>query len=218
MIKPGEEWGTPTAADPDLEVAGSDADLAAAVAGRPGTLVRFRPDTTSDFAGAVGLDRAVRLGVELPLDLLRIDGEPPRSAVNMVVLGTPPFAPLQRIVKRFVATVRIDDRTAFERRCTSVVIASGQFRHGLDLVPRGHPGDGRAEVQVYAVAARQRRELRARLATGTHVPHPDITQRSGAHVTVQTDRPVALEIDGRPAHSTDLVEITVVPNAFRLLL
>ena len=68
----------------------------------------------------------------------------------------------------------------FHGPCTTVVIATGQFRHGLDLVPRGHPGDGRAEVQIYAVPGRERRELRVRLATGTHVPHPKITQRPGA--------------------------------------
>ncbi len=153
MIKPGEEWGTPTSAAPDLEIDGGDADLAAAAERHPGALIRFRPGPASDLAGAVGLDRAVRLGVELPLDLLRIDGEPPRSAVNMVVLGTPPVAPSQRIVRRFVATVRVDGHAVFAGRCTAVVIATGQFRRGLDLVPRGHPGDGRAEVQIYAVRA-----------------------------------------------------------------
>jgi diacylglycerol kinase family enzyme len=50
------------------------------------------------------------------------------------------------------------------------------------------------------------------------VPHPGITQRSGAGVTVSIDRRVALEVDGRPAPATDLVDITVVPNAYRLLL
>ena len=64
VIRPGEEWGRPTSAAPDLEVAGGDADLAAAVRvsgilegflRRGGALVRFRPDASSDFAGAVGL-------------------------------------------------------------------------------------------------------------------------------------------------------------------
>jgi YegS C-terminal NAD kinase beta sandwich-like domain len=217
VIKPGEEWGHPTSASADLEVAGGDADLAAAVADRPGALVRFRPDAGSDFAGAVGLDRdrAVAVGVELPVDLLRIDDGP--AAANMIVIGTPPDA-LRPLTRRFGANVRVDGRPVFHGPCTTIVVATGQFRRGLDLVPRGHPGDGRAEAQVYAVPARQRRALRARLATGTHVPHPAITQRSGARVTVSTDRRVALEIDGRPAPATDLVDVTVVPDAYRLLL
>jgi hypothetical protein len=217
MIKPGEPWGRPTTAAPDLEVAGGDADLASAVSVRSGALVRFRPDPSSDLARAVGLAAGpvVALGVEVPLDLLRVDGGPVAS--NMIVLGIPPEA-LGRFARRFGANVRVDSRPVFHGPCTTVVISTGQFRHGLDLVPRGHPGDGRAEVQIYAVPGRQRRELRNRLATGTHVPHPGITQRSGARVRVSIDRRVALEVDGRPAPATDLVDITVVPNAYRLLL
>jgi hypothetical protein len=215
VIKPGEEWGQPTSAVPDLEVTGDDADLAAAVSGHAGALVRFRPDPASDLAGAVGLDRAGTLGVEVPLDLLRLaDG---RVATNMVVVGSPPDAVGLR-TRRFGANLRVDGKPVFHGPCTTIVIATGQFRRGLDIVPRGHPGDGRAETQVYAVPARERRHLRARLATGTHVPHPKITQRSGARVTLSIDRRVALEIDGRPAPRTDLIDVTVVPNAYRLLL
>jgi hypothetical protein len=217
VIKPGEPWGRPTTAPPDLEVTGGDADLASSVAGRPGALVRFLPNPSSDLAHAVGLDAGpvVALGVEVPLDLLRVDHGPVAS--NMIVLGIPPES-LGRFARRFGANVRVDSRPVFHGPCTTVVISTGQFRHGLDLVPRGHPGDGRAEVQIYAVPGAQRRELRTRLATGTHVPHPGITQRSGARVTVSVDRRVALEVDGRPSPATDLVDIIVVPNAYRLLL
>ena len=54
MIKPGEEWGTPTTADPDLEVQGDDAELARMAARDPGALIRFRPTGGSDLARAVG--------------------------------------------------------------------------------------------------------------------------------------------------------------------
>jgi hypothetical protein len=217
MIRPGEPWGGPASSPPDLEVDGGDADLASVVSRRPDLLVRFRPDASSDLARAIGLgvDSPVALGVEVPLDLLQIDDG--RVAVNMIVIGTPPDA-LGRFARRFGVNVRIDSRPLFHGPCTTVVISIGQFRRGLDLVPRGHPGDGRAEVQIYAVPARQRRELRARLATGTHVPHPKITQRSAARVTVSIDRRVLLEVDGRPAPATDLVDVAVVPNAYRLLL
>jgi hypothetical protein len=215
VIRPGEEWGTPTAAGPDLEVTGSDADLAAAVAGRPGALVRFRPDDSSDLAGAVGLRAEVALGVEVPLDVLRLgDG---RTAVNMLVAGTAPDA-LRRFFRRFAVNVRVDGRPVFHGPCTSVVIAVGQFRRGLDLVPRGHPGDGRAELQIYAVPGRERRALQARLASGTHVPHPKITQRTGTRMAVSFDRKVPLELDGRPVDPTDDLTVDVLPNAYRLLL
>ncbi len=219
MIRPGEEWGAPTDAAPDLEVGGGDLDLARAVAGRLGALVRFRPDATSDFAGAVGLHADVELGVEVTVDLLRLTRGRAGAddAVNMVILGSAPDA-LRRFARRFGASVRVDGRSVFHGPCTGIVIATGQFRSGLDLVPRGHPGDGRAEVQVYAVPRREWRGLRARLATGTHVPHPGITQRSGASVTVSIDREVPLEVDGRPSGVTDVLDVEVVANAYRLLL
>jgi hypothetical protein len=224
VIKPGEEWGRPASRAPEVEVAGGDADLATAVSGHPGVLVRFRPDPTSDLAGAVGLDGAVDLGVELDLDLLRIDDalspaavNMPAAAVNMIVMGRAPDA-LGRWARCFGANVAIDGRSVFHGPCTTVVVATGQFRHGLDIVPRGHPGDGRAEVQIYAVPRRQRPQLHRRLSTGTHVPHPGITQRSGSRVRVSTDRSVPVEIDGRPVATAERLDITVVPAAYRLLL
>ena len=217
MIRPGQEWGTPARGPADIDVTGGDADLATAVADRPGVLVRFRPDATSDLAGAVGIGGEGEPRVEVALDLLRIDHGPGAVAVNMVVIGTPPDR-LRRLTRMFGANVRIDDRPVFHGPCTTVVVAIGQFRAGLDVVPRGHPGDGRAEIQIYAVPGGERRGLRTRLATGTHVPHPRITQRTGGRVTVSTGRSVALEVDGRPGPATDLVEVTVVPGAYRLLL
>jgi hypothetical protein len=215
VIRPGEEWGTPARGPADIEVTGGDPDLAAVVAARPGVLVRFRPDESSDFAGAVGISGEVGRDIEVAVDLLRFDdGE---AAVNMFVLGTPPER-LRRTARCFGANVRVDDRSVFHGPCTTVVVATGQFRHGLDVVPRGHPGDGRAEVQIYAVRRPERAALRTRLATGTHVPHPGITQRTARRVTVSTGRKVAFEVDGRPRPATDFVEINVVPSAYRLLL
>jgi len=223
VIKPGEPWGRSTSAAADLEVSGGDADLAFAVSGHPGVLVRFRPDPSSDLARAVGLgdDQSGARGIDVPLDALRVEEGPVAVdmpiAVNMILIGTPPDA-LGRFARRFGANVRLDTKPVFHGPCTTVVISTGQFRRGLDLVPRGHPGDGRAEVQIYAVPGRERRELRARLATGTHVPHPAITQRTATRVRVSVDRRVPIEIDGRPVPAADLLEITLVPSAYRLLL
>jgi hypothetical protein len=220
VIRPGDEWGTPAHGPADVEVTGGDADLAAAVTRRPGALFRFRPDATSDLAGAVGLGSQpsgapAAPGVEVALDLLRIDDGP--AAVNMIVLGSPPER-LRPWSRRFGANVRIDDRPVFHGPCTTVIVATGQFRGGFDVVPRGHPGDGRAEIQIYAVPGRDRRALRGRLATGTHVPHPGITQRSGRNVTVDTGRRVPLEVDGRSLPPVDFVVLGLVPGAYRLLL
>jgi hypothetical protein len=215
VIKPGEEWGTPSSADPDLEVAGRDRDLAAAVAAHPGALLRFRGEPGSDLARAVGLAAGVTSGIEVPLDVLRVDGED--LATNMVVAGTPPDR-LRRFSRRIAVTVAVDGTEWFRGNATTVVVANGQFLRGLDVVPRGHPGDGRAEVQAYAPVPGERRQLRARLGTGSHVPHPRIAQRPGRRISIRWDRPQPLELDGERRRTAAAVTVEVVPGAYRLLV
>jgi hypothetical protein len=216
-IRPGEPWGRPAEDPPDLEVAGNDAALAAAVAAAPGALVRFRPTADSDLALAVGL----RTGVgwrpptaEVPVDALRVPGG---LACNAVVAGTAPDR-LGWATAAAAVEVEVDGEPWFTGHATTVVVANGQFLRGLDLAPRGHPGDGRAEIQVYALGRGDRRTMRRRLATGTHVPHPGIPTRAGRIADIRWAGPAALEVDGetRPAVSTLRVE--VVPSAFRLLV
>jgi hypothetical protein len=219
VIRPGEPWGAPTADPPDLEVAGGDADLAAAAASSPGALVRFLPDPASDLARAVGLragEPAADQGLALPVDVLAL-GEEDGLACNMCVLGTPPDR-LRRLTAAYDVEVDLDGKPWFAGRATTVVIANGQFLRGLDLVPRGHPGDGRAEVQVYALRRGERRAMRKRLPTGTHVPHPRIRARTAAAVEVRASGPVPMEVDGEARAPVAGLRIRVATAAFRLRL
>lgn len=223
MVEPGRPWERPAAGPAAWHVEGDDAALAAAVRDRPGARVGFRPDPTSDLARALGVHGA-RPGpgdaaVDLPVDGLRVNADDRELfAVNMVVVGTPPDR-----TGRFTSTpglrVEVDGRVAHDGSATTVVVASGQYLRGNDVVPRGHPGDGRAEVQVYAVARNQRSEVRRRLPQGVHLPHPGITQTSGRRVTVVAGgRPVRIEVDGVPGPPGTRIEIEVVPEAFLIVL
>src|SRR5437764_11238254 len=103
MVEKGVAWGRPAAGPPDVEVAGGDAALAAALADHERPRVWFRPDDASDLARAIGLAPDVRTpgnrpdpevpgATELALDALAV--ETPEGAVslavNAVVLGTAP--------------------------------------------------------------------------------------------------------------------------------
>ena len=99
-----------------------------------------------------------------------------------------------------------------------IVVAVGQWRAGLDLVPRGHPGDGRVEVQAYGLRRGERRAMRHRLAAGTHLPHPRIATRTARAVEIGTNPAVALELDGAAGAATDRVVAAVRPAAYRLLV
>ncbi len=134
---------------------------------RPGALVRFRPATDSDLALAVGLRSGVGWNpptAELPLDALRL---PDGLACNLAVVGTAPDR-LGWATGEVAIEVAVDGEPWFAGQATTVVVANGQFLRGADLVPRGHPGDGRAEVQVYAL--RRRRTARDARAPGDRNP------------------------------------------------
>jgi YegS C-terminal NAD kinase beta sandwich-like domain len=216
MIRPGEEWGGPAESPPDRDIDGDDQMLAACVARFPGALVRFHPAADSDVARAVGIHPgSPATGRELPLDALQLDDG--TLGCNMVVLGRAPDR-LRRIARRIGVHVAVDGKSWVDGAATTVVVATGQFLRGLDVVPRGHPGDGRAEVQVYQLRPSERRAMRARLAVGAHVPHPRIQQRSAQRVEIVAERPLALEVDGRPhGHALRLV-VEVRSAAYRLLI
>ena len=218
MIRKGEEWGTPAdGASADLEVAGDDTALAVALVGAGADpLVRFVPSPASDLARAVGLPGGGPGTMAVPVDLLRLDDG--GVAVNAVVVGVPPDR-LRWWHRPFAVEVVVDG-TAFSARGTTVVVATGQFLRGFDVSPRGHPGDGWCEVQVYAVPPGQRRPMRSRLRSGSHLPHPGITTRRGRSVEVRCGRAVDVEVDGKKAAAKRIrsVSVELVPAGFRLLI
>jgi hypothetical protein len=216
-LRPGQSWGRPGAGTPDVEVTGGDDTLAETIAAAPpGALVRFLPDASSDLARALGLaPDASPTGMVVNVDVLALgDGT---SSVNAVVLGPPPDR-LRWWHGSAPTRVEIDGRVFFDGDATTVVVASGQYLRGRDVIPRGHPGDGRAEIQIYALGRGERVEMRRRLGGGTHVPHPRIRQRSGRHVAVSRSRPGRLEADGRPRGRVTELHIEVVPGALHLAL
>jgi hypothetical protein len=223
-LRHGEPWGHAASGPPDVEVEGDDGELVAVAASHPGALVRYRPSPRSDLARALGLGPDGAGTTEVAIDALAIDPEDGAvdavdaiDAVNVVVLGPPPDR-LRWTARASHITVRVDGRAWFSGRATTVVVANGQFLRGTDIVPRGHPGDGWAEVQVYALARRARRGMRRRLPTGTHVPHPGVRSGRAHRVEVEVARPLPVEVDGRPQGRTSRLAVLLVPAAIRLLV
>lgn len=219
-LRHGEPWGHAATGPPDAEVAGDDVDLAVHATCHRGDLLRFRPSPRSDLARALGLGPEGAGATEVEIDTLAV-GAGDRDevpAVNAVVLGEPPDR-LRWSTRSARVSMRLDGRPWFGGRATTVVVANGQFLRGADLVPRGHPGDGWAEVQVYALGRHERAAMRRRLPTGTHVPHPRIGAGRARRIEVAIlGRPLPLEIDGRRQRRTDRLEVTLVPASLRLLI
>jgi diacylglycerol kinase family enzyme len=157
--------------------------------------------------------------LELPVDAMRVDSDGRQLfGVNMVVLGTAPDR-ANWWTRDFGVLVTVDGRVVHDARAIAVVVANGQYLRGLDLVPRGHPGDGRLEVQAYAPTRRERAAVRARLPQGVHLPHPRITQVVGRRVEIRADRAlIPMEVDGVPGPPGARIVVEVVPEAFALLV
>jgi len=222
-IRPGEPWGTEANGPADFELAGGDRALAAVLGrGVADPLIRFTADSGSDVARAVGLVAgAPPSGIALPLDVfeVEVDGASPGLvAVNSVVVGVTPDR-LRAWHRPAGLSVEIDAGRVDAGPATTLVVMNGQYLRGLDASPRGHPGDGVAEVQLYALRPGARRAMRSRLATGAHLPHPDIVvRRARRAVVVRAIRPVSLEIDGASAGRVTSLTVTVRPSAYRLLV
>jgi len=218
MIAKGEPWERPVAAGivPDLVVTGDDRALVDALEPwRDGVpLVAWTP-RASAFAGSIGLgaDGPSR-SLEVACDLVVMAGAE-RPALNAVVFGK---FPAGRFTRDATITCTVDGREVFSGRATNVIVGNGQFVAGADLFPRGHPGDGRAEVLVIGVPKAQRAAFRERLASGDATRHADVHRASGADVQIAADRPLDVFLDGVKAPGVRAAEIHVRPGAFRLLL
>ena len=231
-LRPGQSWGTEASGPPDLEVTGGDRMLAEAIGrGLTDPLVRFSAAPDSDLARTIGLVAgAPSTGLALPLDVLEFAAEPVSGvrlpeyggkgtpvAVNSIVVGVPPDR-LRSWHRPAGLSVEVDGAAVDAAGATTFVLMNGQYLRGLDLSPRGHPGDAVAEAQLYALPPGARRAMRTRLTTGAHLPHPAIMIRRARRVVVQVSRPAALEVDGAPAGEVTALEITLRAGAYRLLV
>jgi diacylglycerol kinase family enzyme len=149
------------------------------------------------------------------MDAMAVDGL--CLAVGALALGTSPERLTVR-TRSVPVSVTVDGRVLPVRFATTIVVAVAQHLHGLDVSPRGHPGDGRVELQAYAMRRSERAAMRSRLARGEHLPHPRIHVTSGRDITVVCGRSTALEIDGVPVRRVERLSVRVLPAAYRLLL
>jgi hypothetical protein len=218
VIRKGESWGEPIDDEryPNaVDATGGDTDLAAAVTAHPGAPIRFTPTRASDLARALGLRGPPTGNTVLACDAIELpDGSP---AVNAVVFGIPPdrqqwWHRLSRV------EVEVDGRPVGPGRCLCVVVANGQYLRGFDVVPRGHPGDGRFEVHVYALTSRERAPMQHRLTAGRHLPHPRISEASGRRVTVRFERAVPWEADGQPRGRIAEATLGLVPGVVHVIV
>lgn len=108
------------------------------------------------------------------------------------------------------------DRKSFTARATNVLIANGQFdRGGMKVSPRSYPGDGLFDVQINTGPKSEAFTTIPKMYRGEHVPSPHIKELRGRQITVEADRPLAVQADGEFLGTTPAT-FEVIPQAVTL--
>lgn len=198
-ISRGAPWGEEGVEAPaDLVRAGSDAELARLAARAEAQGRRLAAEVgPGDVLRTLGLPAArppaERLRHSVDLGWASLGGGPPLPFVAHLCARRPlwrgPFA----------------------------VAMNAAWRGSWYLGPRAHPNDGLLDVTWSdGLAARQRLLARRRLATGTHLPHPDLLVERAARWHHRFDRPVPVFLDGQGHGPHQEIEVWVSPDSFWL--
>ncbi|MDF1595358.1 MAG: YegS/Rv2252/BmrU family lipid kinase [Acidimicrobiia bacterium] len=102
---------------------------------------------------------------------------------------------------------------SFEGPALAVVAANGQFfGGGLNIAPRASLRDGKLDVQAFSVLRRSAVPLFRKIKVGMHGNHPGVHRMPAASVSIETEIPWPVEVDGEPLGMTPL-KAYMVPNA-----
>jgi YegS/Rv2252/BmrU family lipid kinase len=112
--------------------------------------------------------------------------------------------------------VTVDDEVR-EGTMFDVVVANGRyFGGGLEICPEAEPDDGIFDVLLIGdITKRDLMLTMPRIYRGTHLPHPKAELLRGRAVTVETEPPLPVQLDGEQPGTTP-VRFEAVPRALRL--
>jgi YegS/Rv2252/BmrU family lipid kinase len=102
-------------------------------------------------------------------------------------------------------------------RMFDVVAANGRFfGGGLQICPEASPDDGLLDVLTIGdITKRDLVLTMPKIYRGTHLPHPKAELLRGSTVTISSDSPLPIELDGEQPGTTP-VRLDVLPGALRL--
>lgn len=202
-IAKGQPWGYPGQLPAGGVVVGSDAEAARSVTA---ARERAKPVPVLGLTGG-DLWRTIGGGELVDPDRMRSADAMtfPVDLGRVVLDGVPLF---------FVAHVVAHSWTW--RR--TLVVLNAQWRGVWDLGPRSHPNDGLLDIYDATLTFDDLWKVRARLPTGSHLPHPRIKERRLAHFDIEFARPVAFEVDGKAMGRGRRLAADVEPDALRVVI
>ena len=99
-----------------------------------------------------------------------------------------------------------------------VAAMNAQWRGTWDLGPRSHPNDGLLDISDGDPSLSDRWKARSRLATGTHLPHPDIAVRRVASLQLDLAPPLDIWLDGERVGRGTSVVVRIEPDALTVVV
>jgi hypothetical protein len=192
-IKPGQSWGEPATLPVEALVVRSDRQISSALdaARRDGA-----PFPTFGVAGG-DLCRTLagtgQFTTAFPIDLgeVLVDGRHHYFAAHVVARrnGWRDFA----------------------------VAMNAQWIGEWNLGPKAHPNDGIVDAYEGHLRRFEWREVRKRLPTGSHLPHPRITPTRAKAVTFEFPSDYEVFVDGDAIARARHLAIRIIPDAIRVV-
>lgn len=208
-IGKGTSWGFPGMLSPDSPTFANDADLAAFLEKALAEIVvdsSISPPTISPIALTGGA-------------LWRTIGGPGvagryKSADARHYPCDLAVANADGVRRVFVASLVA--RNQWWTRAAVVMNAQdmGAYRFGH----RAHPGDALLDTYEAHIAFRDVHKVAKRAKLGSHLPHPGITERRVPNASFTFDRPRQLWLDERRVGNVEQLTVTVVPDAFAVVI
>lgn len=103
-------------------------------------------------------------------------------------------------------------------RGRALVVANAQWLGAWNVAPSGHPNDGRLDVIEARVPVGERLKVRARLPSGSHLPHPAISVRRVDAVQLDLGRPTPVRLDGVPVGEARSLSVRTEADALTVVV
>jgi hypothetical protein len=202
-IRKGEAWGGPGVLPDDGVVVRTDGQARAVV---EAARTQGRPVPT---LGLLGGDLCKTLGGLGREDRLRS----PDAMRFSVDLGRVELPDGRR--HWFVAHAILRHRAWLGR---AVAVMNAQWLGDWDLGPRAHPGDARLDVTDGRLPLGDLFKARARVRTGTHLPHPALRTSRVGQVELAFRRTETLWLDGQRVARVREISLEVEPDALWVVI
>jgi hypothetical protein len=206
-IRRGEDWGEVGELGADDPVVGTDAALSAWVH------ERLAGGAASGPVGLTGGDLHRTLGAPTRPEGL-VPGAP-LLVVECDVIELSSSGGVHHAVAHVVGTA---PGPHARWAGPTFVAMNAAFVGAANLGPRAHPGDGLLDVTVGELPWRQRRAAARRETTGTHVPHPALTERRARQWSPDADVSWSLTVDGVALGSHRAVSLRILPGALTVVV